>query len=70
MLTMTYGKFKQKNFTDIHGSIIPATATEHMELHGLWYVGALLSSTSLSFLALKCLNFTKSAGVTQTSLNS
>lgn len=42
MLTMTYRKFKQKNFTDIHGSIIPATGTEHMELHGLWYVGALL----------------------------
>lgn len=39
-------EIKQKNFTDIHGSIIPATATEHMELHGLWYVGALLSSTS------------------------
>ncbi|OPJ85760.1 hypothetical protein AV530_013880 [Patagioenas fasciata monilis] len=35
MLMMTYRKFQQNNFTDIHGSIIPATGVKHMELHGL-----------------------------------
>jgi len=43
MLTMAYGKFKQKNFTVVHGRIITAAGMEITKVHGLWYIVALLS---------------------------
>lgn len=43
MLTVASGKCKQKNFTVIHGRIIPAAGMKITEVHGLWYVVALLS---------------------------